>query len=212
MAQSRPPRAPGLWSRWVRRLRIALPLGGLALLSLIFLAPREARFSIGVDLSPAEIARLGAGLRLTNPRIAGATRAGEPYVVTADAAVPDGPNPDVIDLERVDAEINLSDGRVLTLLSDTGSIQPKIDALKLRGDVRLSSSDGYLMTAPSADVDLKAQELIASGPVTGSGPPGDIEAAAMRGLRKDAETGAGRIWFTGGVKVRINPRSTAPEE
>ncbi len=76
----------------MRQLKVLLPIGAVLLIGMIFMFGRERAGVIDAEQA-ADMAALGAGLRLDNPRFAGVTEDGDPFVVTADWALPDGPSP-----------------------------------------------------------------------------------------------------------------------
>jgi lipopolysaccharide export system protein LptC len=219
------------YSRAVRWLKIGLPLLALLLLSAVFLLPRDKGFDVGLIYSTADLLALGEGLTVSNPRFTGSTEAGEPFIVTAVAAVPDGPDPSLVTLEAPRAEIEQA-GRLITLTAATGVLRPKESRLALSGGVMLVTSDGYRVSTDRIEADIKAGALTAPGPVRARGPQGAIEAGsfrAERGLRPDPGAGldagpdadpsadpsapaasgalpAGdRIWFENRVKVTYAP-------
>ena len=98
----------GRYSRSVRVLRIGLPLIALVLMSLVFLIERDD-FAAGFRFSPADFAALDDKLRLVSPRFTGTTEKGEPFIVRAEWALPDGPDPEVIDLRGIRAELTMED-------------------------------------------------------------------------------------------------------
>lgn len=207
-----PRRALSGYSRVVRWLKVALPLLALALLSLIFLVPRESRFESGLVYTTADLLALGEGLAVTRPRITGATAAGEPFVVEADQAVPDGPDPSRVTLERVRAELVQKDGREVRLAAAEGTLAPKAQALSLEGEVRLTTSDGYAVRTERVEADLRAGTVKAPGPVEAEGPAGSIAAGSFRARRvgegEDALGGLSPgdyLWFEGGVRVVWTP-------
>ncbi|HKK37696.1 MAG TPA: LPS export ABC transporter periplasmic protein LptC [Paracoccaceae bacterium] len=216
MAPPPPRRDVTGYTRLVRSLKIVLPLLALALLSSIFLWPRETRFEGGLVYTSADLVALGEGLAVTGPRIAGATAAGEPFVVTAERAVPDGPDPEAVDLESVRAEFR-QDGREITLAAAEGALRPKAQTLSLSGDVALDTSDGYRVRTERVEADLEEGELVAPGPVTAEGPSGSIAAGSFRARRVDAADAGGDpaalgalppgdyLWFEGGVRVTWTP-------
>jgi lipopolysaccharide export system protein LptC len=201
----------------VRGLKIALPLLALALLSSIFLWPRETRFEGGLVYTSADLVALGEGLAVTRPRIAGATEAGEPFVVTAERATPDGPDPETVELDDVRAEFMQGEGREIVLAAASGALRPKAETLSLSGDVALDTSDGYRVRTDRVEADLGAGELVAPGPVTAEGPRGSITAGSFRARRVAAPGTGGEeaplgalppgdyLWFEGGVRVTWTP-------
>ncbi|MEM6439323.1 MAG: LPS export ABC transporter periplasmic protein LptC [Pseudomonadota bacterium] len=206
-----------LYSRFVRRLKIGLPLLALALMSALFLIPRETRFDGGLVYTSADLLALGEGLAVTSPSIAGATEAGEPFVVEAERAVPDGPDPSQVELEDVRGAFEQAEGREITLAASTGVLRPKDQTLALSGDVRLDTSDGYAVRTQSVEADLNAGSVMAPGPVSAIGPAGSIEAGRFHARRIEegdaaapelGETAPGDyLWFEGGVTVRWVPQT-----
>jgi lipopolysaccharide export system protein LptC len=187
-----------MWSNAVRILKIGLPLAALGLVLLIFVAPRD-RFSI--DLGSLDYS-FEDGLRLENPRFSGADAAGRPFALTAEWALPDGPDPETVALGPLNGETRLEDGRVVTLSAGGGEIRPKARALSLSDGVVVETSDGWRVTAPAASADLEAETMAAEGPVEGTGPSGALEAGAMRAARR---ADGDYIWFEQGVRLRITP-------
>lgn len=187
----------------VRFLKIALPLAAAGLVGALFLTAR-GDLGRGISLSSIDF-DVTDGLRLAQPRFSGVTRDGQPFVVTADWALPDGPDPEQVRLGPVRGEIEAEAGRRVTLTAEGGEILPKRKRLILEGAVEALTSDGYRALAPFAEVDLGAETLVAEGPVAVSGPAGDIAAGAMRAARRD---GAFVVWFEGGVRVRADPTRT----
>lgn len=202
------------YSRLVRWLKIALPVLGLALLSTIFLLPRDSGFDGGVVRNSADLLALGQGLTVSRPRISGATEAGEPFVVQAERATPDGPDPSEVELDGVTAEFAQAEGREIRLAADVGRLRPRAQTLSLQGAVRIETSDGYLVLTERLEADLKAGEVVAPGPVEASGPQGSIAAGAFRGRRATAQGDAPALGgpspgdyleFDGGVRVIWRP-------
>ncbi len=195
----------------VRVLRIALPLGALALVAALFFATGRERGE-GLGMSGVSFSATD-GLRLTSPRFTGRTDAGAPFEVRAEWALPDGPDPSVIELGPVVGGVSLdaedaAGGRRLTLSADGGELRPKEERLSLSGGVTARTSDGYILTVTRAEADLAAGTMRAEGPVLGSGPAGTIEAQALEASRRD---GAGHVRFSGGVRVRIDPQAARGE-
>ncbi len=187
-----------MWSNAVRILKVGLPLAALGLVLVIFLAPRE-RFSLDLDAIGYDFED---GLRLEQPRFSGADAAGRPFTLTAEWALPDGPDPESVALGPLEGEALLEDGARVTMSAGAGEIRPKERTLSLRDGVVVETSDGWRVTAPTARADLEAETLRAEGPVSGDGPQGRLEAGAMRAARR---ADGDYIWFEQGVRLRIDP-------
>lgn len=186
--------------RVVGFLKIALPLGALALIAAIFLFPR-ADLGESIGFSDLDF-DLRDGLQVNAPRFSGRDAEGRPFAVSAEWARPDRPDPERVALGPVRGEIALDARGVMTLEAGGGEMRPKADRLLLTEGVALATADGWRLSAASADLDMRAGALSAEGPVRGDGPGGEIDAAKMRA----AQAPEGYIiWFEGGVRVRVDP-------
>lgn len=192
------------YSRTVNWLKILLPIGAVLLIGLIFLAGRD-RFDVNPLEQGFDAAALGAGLKLENPRFAGVTSDGAPFVVTAASALPDGASPDRIELELPEGEVRLDDGMTLTVESVTGEMFRLQELLNLEGDVVLRSSDGYRADAQRVELDMRNRTAFVPGHVVGTGPRGAIEADSLRITQPDPAVRDVTAIFTGNVKVTIQP-------
>jgi len=194
------------YSRLVRWMKVVLPVAALVTVGAIFLTGRG--FDSGESLlSPADLATLGAGLRLETPRFTGRTEAGEPYTVRAAWAEPDGAVPDRITLDRPEGEIDTADGRRLSGRADAGLLERREDRLTLRGGVVIETSDGYRFASERLALDFRARTAHSPVPIIATGPAGRIEAGAMRILRGEAGADEARIFFEAGVRVVFIPEA-----
>lgn len=188
------------YSRAVRWMKIVLPLGALALIAAVFLLGRDRGAVIDLE-SAGNAAALSAGMRLENPRFAGVTEDGAPFVVTAVSALPDGAVPDRIDLDRPAGELRLEDGLTLNVTSEKGEMFRRDERLRLTGDVVLTTSDGYRLLTQRVDIDLATRSADAPGTVEATGPRGSIRADRVR--VEDGENAVLR--FDGNVRVTFLP-------
>ncbi|MEM7212002.1 MAG: hypothetical protein AAF479_08925 [Pseudomonadota bacterium] len=192
------------YSRTIRWMKVVLPISAILLIGLIFLAGRD-RF----DATPAQqvvsAAALGAGLKLENPRFAGVTSDGDPYVVTALSALPDGASPDRIELEEPEGELRLKDGMVLTVESIHGEMFRQKELLNLEGDVILRTSDGYRADSTRVEMDMANRITIVPERLIAKGPRGEIEADRLRVEQTGKTNKDIKALFTGNVRVILNP-------
>lgn len=195
------------YSRAVRWMKVVLPIGAVLLIGLIFLTGKE-RGGV-LDTSNADLAVLGAGLRLDNPRFAGVTDDGEPFVVTADWALPDGAMPDRVELEAPEGEIRLSDGRTVNVTSQSGEMFRNDELLNLTGEDVLQTSDGYRVETDRVEMDLDAKSASAPSRVVASGPRGGIEADTVEVASQSGDGKAMIIRFDGNVRVTWLPAGNA---
>ena len=197
------PAAPALvpgpdgWTRFVAAMKVALPLGAVALLSSLFLvASRPGAEGGGAAFAEAEAVgeeRVGA------PRFAGVTADGDTVALTAATARPDPAAPGALSAETVEALVD-SGGRTLTLRAPAARIAG--DVLTVEGGVRIGTSDGWMVVAPRVTAALDRTEVVAAGPLTGTGPAGTVIAGALLMT-------ADRLVLSGGVRVLYDPRAPA---
>ncbi|HUF56543.1 MAG TPA: LPS export ABC transporter periplasmic protein LptC [Thermohalobaculum sp.] len=195
------------WAKWL------LPLGALGLIAAIFLAGRETGH-IAEVFTPEEIARLGAGLRLDNPRLAGVTERDQPYELTASAAVPDGPMAEEVTLEQPKGWIEAGERRI-DALAETAHLNREARLLTLYGGVEVETSDGWQGATPRMTVELAERRAAGPEPVRLSSPRGTLEAGSFRVEYPDEDAGGAggspaedaRIWFENGVRLRFTPRA-----
>lgn len=217
----------------ITALKVILPLTALGVFASLFLF--SAGYDERISFEGIESASLEEGLKLANPSFTGATAKGEPFTVAAAWALPDGPDPDRVEMSEVTGKITLEDGRVVTMEAKAGVLEPKSRVVTLTDGVTIETSDGYSLETASGRLDVKADELTATGGVTAVGPLGTITSEDMRATRaapretrqetaNDAgEDGAGDeagdagrddgayIWFENRVKVRIDRPNGARE-
>ena len=201
------------YSRAVAWMKVLLPLGALAVLAALFLSAQK-KGDLTKIFTAEELVTLGAGLRLDNPRFAGVTERGEPFAIRADWALPDSTMPRFIDLERPEGEIEMSDGRTIAAKAATGRMHRQQKILVLEGGVVLDTSDGYHVETGLIEFDLDAKTANAPGPVSGTGPRGQIDAGSFRAAAGPDDggdgAGAGQIWFENGVRLVFIP-DTGPD-
>jgi len=187
----------------IQTAKIGLPLTALALVAAVF-AYSETGDRSGVSFDGVDLSAISEGLKLTNPQFTGATSKGEPFRLTADWALPDGPSPEEVELSNVTGEMSMADGRHVEMEAQSGLLEPKKNVITLSGLVGLTTSDGYVLKASSARLDADRRLLTAEGPITATGPLGAIKAGSLR-VERDAENRPGdSIWFKDQVKVRID--------
>lgn len=160
-------------------------------------------FDDNITVSGIELTNLSEGLKLSNPRFTGETAQGEPFTLSAEWALPDGPRPEEVALNKVAGEVHLGDGRMVQMQASEGLFYPKEDVVALSGDVRVTRSDGYKITASSARIDAATGALAAEGPVHATGPQGEITAGSLRAERDGAAGPGDYIWFENRVHLRI---------
>lgn len=186
-----------MWARYA--------LGGAAVLMVgaIYWLTNPGFEDDNLSVSGIDLTDLSEGLKLSNPRFTGETAKGEPFTLSAAWALPDGPRPEEVKLSEVAGEVHLADGRMVEMSADSGLFLPKQDVVTVAGNVRLTRSDGYEITASTARLDADSGTLAADGPVRAIGPQGEITAGSLRAERDGAAGPGDYIWFENRVHLRI---------
>ncbi|MEO0542316.1 MAG: hypothetical protein AAFY99_00745 [Pseudomonadota bacterium] len=190
-------------SALIARLRLLIPALVLFLtlalaLAIIFLRPGAVAVISGVQLDQLTIDN--GNLVMSNPRLEGVGDGNMPYVVQAEKAVQAGPTADLIELEKISAEVMMDGDLTGTLEAQAGTFEREANRLKLTESSVFRRSDGISAYFESADI------AIGDGSMTSDEP--------VRVLHNGQEIVAGsaaftdngkRLVFGDGVKVTINP-------
>jgi lipopolysaccharide export system protein LptC len=155
-------------SRLVRFLRIAIPaaaaialLGGIVTTALI--KPLRELSKMPVDLGSLVVS--GTKIMMQQPRLAGFTRDGRRYDLTAQAAGQDLTRPGLVELQGIQAIMELQDKAVYETTAKTGIYDTKAERLTLSTNIVVTSSSGYQALLSEAIVDMPAGKIISDKPV-----------------------------------------------
>jgi len=154
-------------SRQVRFLRRAIPGGILAAALVAVLAswfePLRMFTKLPIDVSGVVIS--GTKITMQQPRLAGFTRDGRAYELSAHAAAQDVTKPDTIELQGISGTTDASDHTVLTLTADGGVYDNKAEILTMHSHVVFKSSAGLVANLNEAVVDVHGGGIVSEKPV-----------------------------------------------
>lgn len=183
------------YSRFIRAMRIFLPLVALGIVGFLMIWPQvNDKF----DTMPTEIALVQAVGKneLIKPRFESEDSKHQPFTVTADRAVQNESDPDEVLLEQPQADMVLNDGTWIAAQADEGRYRQESEHLVLEGDVKLFHDQGYEIVTTQLHVDVKHDKAWSETPISGHGPAGTLEATGMT-----ARTDIGHLVFTGPAKL-----------
>lgn len=203
------PVGPGLYSRIVAVLKVALPLIALGMLSALFLIQTDDRLGGELVFSRADLAALGSGLRVTDATFSGTTASQDRFQFVAATVVPDAAPPTRAEIRELSGTIDLTDGRSVTVVASRGDLEIATQRLQLTGAIDIESSDGYRMRTETMHIDLRAGTLDAGEPVRTEGPRGRIESTTLRITPAASDGDARRFLFGNGVRVLYDPPTPA---
>ena len=190
-------------SRFVKLMKIALPLVALMLISLILAWPYfgDNQDGFKIEFSSLKIAP-GEHTGVDNARYFGVDDLNRPYTISADLArFPDGPK-GAISLEVPKADITMSDDTWLVMTATEGKYDQQKKLLSLSGKVNLFHDMGYEMTTDEININLAKNDAIGTKPVKGHGPFGELNASGVR-IDKNNNT----IFFIGPSRLLLFPSS-----
>jgi lipopolysaccharide export system protein LptC len=197
-------RAARRHSGLVRVLRVLLPIivvgavGGFVAVAYVGGTSVPGVSFTGIDLK-------SNALVMENPHVSGFSGSSQSYELSADRAVQNLKNPQVVTLEGIDARLGIETGDTAKLDAGRGIYDSKAETLSLRDKISIKTSTGYEAEFNRADVNLKNGTLQASEPVELRSADGTI-----RGNQVEIVEGGKRIIFKNGVSMTLNSLPPAP--
>jgi lipopolysaccharide export system protein LptC len=187
------------YSRFVGVMKVALPIAAAALLALVLAWPRlsqlDDKFHIGfARLSPRDVETLS----MLNARYYGLDAQNKPFSVTADIAVQEPGNQDLVHLQAPKADFVGSGGANVLIEANTGLYHQSTKMLDLTGSVSLFHDTGYEFHTEAAQVDLAHNTARGDLPVFGFGPNGQIQGQGF-----ETKDRGQRIVFTGQSQMSL---------
>ena len=188
-------------SRYVRALRVIV-LTGIAVVLLGVMAANYMP-TVGPVRLPGELGKLvikGTKITMQAPKLTGYTKDSRPYEFTADTAAQDINKPDLVELHKLHARLQMEDKSTVEMTAPSGLYDMKADKLVLDEDIALVSSTGYAARLQEAIVDMHSGNVISNKPVKVKLLNGFLDAKRL----EISENGA-VIRFDGGVSMVLRP-------
>jgi lipopolysaccharide export system protein LptC len=192
-------------SRQVRALRVVV-LAGIAVVLLGVMAANYAP-SVGPLRLPGELGKLvikGTKITMQAPKLTGYTTDSRPYEFTAETAAQDINKPDMVELQKMHARLQMEDKSTVEMTAPSGVYDMKADKLTLNDDIALASSTGYAARLKEAVVDMHSGNVVSNKPVWVKLLNGDLNAKRL----EISDNGA-VIRFDGGVSMVLHPGEDA---
>ncbi len=192
------------YSRFVGIMKVVLPATAVVILALIALWPsaRELPGQFKVDYSDLNLKH--ETKTMANAKFVSTSSRDEPYTITADSVTQHNRDPDLVDLESPQADINRADGTHAVLNAEQGRYHMVRRTLALEGNIEMHADSGHHVYATKIDFDLMNGTGNSDLPVAGNGPLGKLRAQKF-----SASDQFSRLYFHGGVKVTIYPGKEA---
>jgi lipopolysaccharide export system protein LptC len=199
-------RAARRHSRYVRLLRIGVPVGIAALL--LTVAAINYMPPIGGFRLPGELGNLvvhGTKITMQSPHLSGFTVDSRAYEFSADAAAQDITKPDLVELHQLRAKMEMQDKSTVEMSADSGIYDIKTEMLTLNDNIELQSSTGYAGKLSEAVIDVKKGNVVSDKPVWVKMLDGFLNAQ-----RIDIVDNGSVVRFSG-VAMTIQPKPSASD-
>lgn len=200
-------RSDNTYSRVVALLKVLLPLAALAILSTVFLVSRTLDPSAAIPYADVDVKTLAREERITAPNYATVTEDGTAISMAAMSARPDALRPRNLTAEGLSAEVELPVGTRVTIQAAQAAIDSDAQRAELSGGVVLETSTGYRAEAARLVSRLDSMLVTSDGPVSASGPLGQIEAGGMQITYTTPEQGTYLLVFNDRVRLVYRPQS-----
>jgi lipopolysaccharide export system protein LptC len=195
----RRPKPPHLQrrARVVAVMRLILPATAALLLAMLALWSRFGldTTSFRLSMDSIDLNNLDT-LAMSNAHFEGMDDKNRPFSISAEKATQVTQDADTIDLTQLQADMTMTDGAWLSLISDSGRLQRSKQLLDLLGQVNLFQDQGYELHTRDVNVDLARNSAIGHNPVQGQGPSGEVTAEGVLVLNSGA-----RIVFLGHTHI-----------
>lgn len=183
----------------VRVLKLCLPLAALGVVALYLLPAR----SISIKTEEGEgtvkdIVIASGGLKMVNPRYKGVNEKYGAYDIQADSALQHVSDPDLMSLDKINAELVSQQGQKTVLTAPSGIFQRKKEEFTFDNGVTIGGDMGISGELKTATAFIKENRLISNDPVV-LGYHGH-RVASDKVEFYNAEK---RVIFTGNVRVHL---------
>ena len=135
---------------------------------------------------------------MEQPRLSGFTRDARAYELSAEAAAQDMTKPDLIELKKIQARVELQDKSTVEMSALSGVYDSKAEVLKLDQDILLRSSAGYEGRLSEATIDIRKGNVVSQHPVELKLLQGTLDARRLE-IRDSGDL----IRFDGGVRLVV---------
>lgn len=137
---------------------------------------------------------------LLSPRFETIDSNRNPIHVTADRALQNQENPNLVKLENPNATMQMKDGSKVQVQSLNGSYEQETKKLFLKNNVKINHAAGYELNAQELRVDMQTREAFSDKDISIEGPAARIDAKGLEGNIDE-----GILIFKGPAKLILKP-------
>lgn len=171
------------YSRFVKSMRYALPILAIILVVVVATWPEMDDKIVVVnkaDILPNTESEVGEN-ELINPRFETTDAQSQPVNVTANRALQNQENPNLVKLDKPVADLKMKDGKQVNIEALDGTYEQQTEKLYLQNNVIIKHESGYELNAEELRVDMKTREAFSDKNVSIDGPDATINATGLEG-------------------------------
>jgi lipopolysaccharide export system protein LptC len=188
------------YSRFVRIMKVTLPIVAFSLIVLVLLYSATGREGGNVAITSVPWGSVDKDRQLVKPKLTGTDGRGQPFTVTANGATQAQGKTRKLSIDDVTADITLQDRSWVSVGAVHGLLDVEGKTLDLNQTINIYSDRGYECHTNSARYDFGKGLLKGEEPINCQGPMGLITGQKFEGLRDP-----GIMRFTGGVTTTYFP-------
>ncbi|MGJ0237060.1 LPS export ABC transporter periplasmic protein LptC [Novosphingobium fluoreni] len=189
----------GSHDRMIGFLGKALPTGIGLLAAIMILLPLSPRGEISFLLDRNKVAVTNERVQVADAAYRGADGKGRPFVLTAGSALQQTAAVPVVSMNDLVAKLNLTDGPA-EIRAPSGDYNYNSEKIAVNGPVDFAAADGYRMRTQNVAVDIKSQNAVGSGGVSGTVPTGTFRADNIVANLEDRT-----VTLQGNARLRMTP-------
>ncbi len=190
------------YSWFVKIMRFILPLTAIILTFIVIILPKMKDQLVIVPketLVQQTDSNIGAN-ELLNPNFETVDSNKNPVKITADRAIQNQQNPNLLKLENPHADLKMKDGSKVEIKAINGNYEQETEKLFLTNDVIIKHASGYKLNAEELRIDMQTKEAFSDKNVTIDGPAATIDAVGLEG-----NVDNGILIFKGPATMTLKP-------
>ncbi len=195
---------PKSYSRYVSLMRVILPIGILMSVGFAigwpYVLSLDKKEVVFIDPSQPEIREN----RMVNPHYLSTDAKGQPFRVDADWAKEQSEN--LTNLVNPTGSMTMVEGQTFNLKAKEGHYNSETKVLSLKGDVNLTSTDGYHVQTKEAQVRIDDKTIEGNSYIEGEGSTGKIRGEGFK-IESRGQEGKKVITLKGRSQVVIHKSS-----
>ncbi len=188
------------YTRFVKYMRFILPFAALTLTVIVLTWPEmDNKVTVIPKEDIAPQTEIGEN-ELVNPHFKTTDAQQQPIDITAIRAIQNQENPNLIKLDKPNADLKMKDGSTIQIKADRGIYEQEVEKLFLEQNVQIHHGSGYTLFAEELRINMKTQEAFSDKTVRIKGSKAEINAKGLEGNMKE-----GILIFKGPATLTLNP-------